>query len=79
MSKSLYAIGSNSKLFASLSIGMLVDSKTALPGGGVLTFDTKLKDIFLGDKWQLIDKDMQENITLQDLLSEYHPSCSRLP
>ncbi|KAF9524497.1 beta-lactamase/transpeptidase-like protein [Crepidotus variabilis] len=64
----VFAIGSNSKLFLAVSIGLLVHngSLTDLKGRR-LSWQTKVKDVVPG--WGLMDKDAESGSTIQDLLS----------
>jgi len=65
---SLFAIASNSKLFLSLSVGLLVSNETlARERKKELSWLTKAKDLF--PEWGLMDKDMERIVNIQDMLS----------
>lgn len=59
----MFAIGSNSKLFTTLALGMLVEKSNPS-----LNWTTKIVDI-LGDDWQLEDKIAERHADLLDILS----------
>lgn len=60
----LFGIGSNSKLFTALALGMLVEDEAYS-----LSWDTKISDIIPGGEWVLQDPSMEKNATLIDILS----------
>ena len=64
--QTIFAIGSNSKLFAALSVALLVTRNAVLPSGSLLTWETKVQDV-LADLWELPDKYVTEHATLNDL------------
>ncbi|KAF9074317.1 beta-lactamase/transpeptidase-like protein [Rhodocollybia butyracea] len=65
---SLFAIASNSKLFLSLSVGLLIENKTlSEERGEKISWDTRAVDIF--PQWGLMDKDMERLVNVQDMLS----------
>ncbi|KAJ4481281.1 beta-lactamase/transpeptidase-like protein [Lentinula aciculospora] len=65
---SLFAIASNSKLFLSLSIGLLVENQTlADQRGKGLSWSSRALDVI--PQWGLMDKDMEQIVNLQDMLS----------
>lgn len=65
----VFAIASNSKLFLSFSVGLLVDNSTLREERGEeLKWSTKIKDIY-GDLWEMWDEDMTRKVSLQDMLS----------
>lgn len=61
----LFGIGSNTKLFTALAIGMLVQDKTY----PLVSWDTKVKDIIPNGEWVLQNPSMQQNATVVDILS----------
>lgn len=65
----MFAIASNSKLFLSMSVGLLIDNST-LRGerGKELKWSAKAKDVY-GDLWEMWDDDMTRGVNLQDMLS----------
>ncbi|WWC92592.1 uncharacterized protein L201_007551 [Kwoniella dendrophila CBS 6074] len=63
----LYAIGSNSKHFAAVSIGLLIANNTKLSNGQLLSLTTKVKDIL--PEFGLMDGYAGENADLVDLMS----------
>jgi len=62
----LFVLGSNSKLFAAIAIGLLIENDTVLDNGNQLEYDTKIKDIL--PDWQLQDTYMRDHLDLVDLL-----------
>ncbi|KIJ31704.1 hypothetical protein M422DRAFT_266604 [Sphaerobolus stellatus SS14] len=60
----LFGIGSNSKLFAALGIGLLVEDEKY-----PINWDTKIKDILPKGEWKLQDSAMEEQANLIDILS----------
>lgn len=71
----MFGIASNSKLFTTLAIGMLIENDTALPNSGRLDWSTKVKDIL--PEWQLADEYASDHIDLIDLMStSYRSSVS---
>jgi CubicO group peptidase (beta-lactamase class C family) len=73
-SQTLFAMGSNSKLFAAVAIGMLIENNTTLDNGKKLEYGTKVKDIL--PDWQLLDQHISDHIDVLDLLCEYHLKSS---
>jgi hypothetical protein len=65
----LFAIASNSKLFAALSIGLLIENKTVLENGDRLDYSTKIKDIL--PDWRMVDPYMQDHLDVLDLLGVF--------
>ncbi|KAJ6625232.1 beta-lactamase/transpeptidase-like protein [Mycena sp. CBHHK59/15] len=64
----LFAIASNSKLFLSVSVGLLINNASlAHQRGQKLGWDTKIKTVL--PEWGLMDQDMQNGVTIQDMLS----------
>ncbi|KIJ27804.1 hypothetical protein M422DRAFT_215671, partial [Sphaerobolus stellatus SS14] len=61
--ETLFSICSNSKLFTTLAVGLLVENASVN-----LTWSTKVKDI-LPDEWVLQDKVAEERANLLDLIS----------
>ena len=59
----MFAIASNSKLFAALSLGTLLDNSNSS-----LQWTTKIVDI-LGDDWKLEDPIAQQHANILDILS----------
>jgi CubicO group peptidase (beta-lactamase class C family) len=65
---SLFAIGSNSKLFLAMSVGLLISNKTlAEERGEEIKWSTKIHDLI--PEWGLMDEDMDRGVSLQDMLS----------
>nr|GAT61299.1 predicted protein [Mycena chlorophos] len=65
----LFAIASDSKLFTAVGVGLLVKNESLRAARGTeLRWDTKVKDV-LGSEWGLMDEDMENGATLQDMLS----------
>ncbi len=58
---------SNSKLFAMLSVGMLVENNTILASGERLDWSTKIKDIL--PEWKLMDEYASNHADVIDLMS----------
>ncbi|KAF8626617.1 hypothetical protein AX15_004784 [Amanita polypyramis BW_CC] len=64
----LFAIASNSKLFLSLSVGLLISNETlARQRGQELHWNTKVKDLF--PEWRIMDQDIDRKTNIQDMLS----------
>ncbi|THU80573.1 beta-lactamase/transpeptidase-like protein [Dendrothele bispora CBS 962.96] len=64
----LFAIASNSKLFLSFSVGLLISNETlAKERGQEISWLTKAKDLI--PEWGLMDKDMENIVNIQDMLS----------
>ncbi|KAJ7833067.1 beta-lactamase/transpeptidase-like protein [Mycena leptocephala] len=64
----LFAIASNSKLFLSISVGLLIKNESlAAARGEKLRWDTKIKDVI--PEWGLMDDEMQNGVMIQDMLS----------
>lgn len=64
----MFHIGDNSKLFVSISIGLLINNNTLLPDGDTLQYSTKVKDIL--PDWDIIDDYARDHLDLLDLLCE---------
>jgi hypothetical protein len=73
-SQTLFAMGSNSKLFAAIAIGMLIENDTVLDNGKKLEYGTKIKDIL--PDWQLLDQHISDHVDVLDLLCEFHLQSS---
>jgi CubicO group peptidase (beta-lactamase class C family) len=69
-SQTLFAMGSNSKLFAAIAIGMLIEKDITLDNGKKLEYSTKIKDIL--PEWQLLDQHISDHVDVLDLLCEFH-------
>jgi CubicO group peptidase (beta-lactamase class C family) len=65
----LFAIASNSKLFAALSIGLLIENGTILENGDKLDYNTKIKNIL--PDWRMLDPYMQDHLDILDLLGMF--------
>ncbi|KAJ7153968.1 beta-lactamase/transpeptidase-like protein [Mycena crocata] len=64
----LFAIASNSKLFLSISVGLLIKNESlAAARGEKLRWDTKIKTVL--PEWGLMDEEMQNGVMIQDMLS----------
>ncbi|KAJ7461119.1 beta-lactamase/transpeptidase-like protein [Mycena latifolia] len=64
----VFAIASNSKLFLSTSVGLLIKNESlAAARGEKLRWDTKIRTVI--PEWGLMDEDMQNAVTIQDMLS----------
>ncbi|KAJ7024026.1 beta-lactamase/transpeptidase-like protein [Mycena alexandri] len=64
----VFAIASNSKLFLSLSVGLLIKNESLEAARGEkLRWDTKIKDVL--PEWGLMDEEMQNGVMIQDMLS----------
>ncbi|KAJ7704705.1 beta-lactamase/transpeptidase-like protein [Mycena metata] len=64
----VFAIASNSKLFLSLSVGLLIKNESlAAARGEQLRWDTKIKNVL--PEWALMDEEMQNGVMIQDMLS----------
>lgn len=66
--QSLFALGSNAKLFTAIAIGMLIHRKVKLPDGERLTWKSKMKDLL--PVWKLMDEYASEHATFIDVLCE---------
>ncbi|KAH6904352.1 beta-lactamase/transpeptidase-like protein [Coprinopsis sp. MPI-PUGE-AT-0042] len=69
----LFSIGSNSKLFLSISVGLILSNATLAASfqnrtGKKLSWWTRMKDLMPGE-WVIQDKDIEQGATIQDLLS----------
>ncbi|KAJ4465720.1 beta-lactamase/transpeptidase-like protein [Lentinula lateritia] len=65
---SLFAIASNSKLFLSLSVGLLIENQTlADQMGRELSWSSRAIDVI--PQWGLMDEDMERIVNIQDMLS----------
>ncbi|WVQ85963.1 hypothetical protein IAT38_008131 [Cryptococcus sp. DSM 104549] len=65
--ETLFGIGSNSKLFTALAVGLLVYNETKLLNGETLTWHTKMKDIL--PEWGLMDEYASDHVDLLDVMS----------
>lgn len=68
----LFAIASNSKLFLSISVGLIIHNTTLAEDfkrrtGKELGWKTRMRDL-LGDDWTLWDEDIERGATIADLL-----------
>lgn len=63
--KTLWGIGSNSKLFTALSIGTLIVNQTTTKDGKPLLPTTKIKDVL--PEWVLMDQYASDHVDLTDL------------
>ncbi|KAJ7135135.1 beta-lactamase/transpeptidase-like protein, partial [Mycena filopes] len=64
----MFAIASNSKLFLSLSVGLLINNESlAVARRENLRWDTKIKTLL--PEWGLMDEEMQNGVMIQDMLS----------
>jgi CubicO group peptidase (beta-lactamase class C family) len=61
----LFSIASNSKLFTTLSVGLLMNNESL---STPLTWTSKAKDVY-GDLWKLWDSEAQEGVKIQDMFS----------
>jgi CubicO group peptidase (beta-lactamase class C family) len=68
--QTLFAIASNSKHFAAISVGLLIDNGTTLKNGQKLNYNTKIKDIL--PDWHMVDPYMEGHLDLLDLLCLFH-------
>ena len=65
---SVFAIASNSKLFLAMSVGLLISNKTlAEERGEEIKWSTKIRDLI--PEWGLMDEEMDQGVSLQDMLS----------
>lgn len=69
----LFAIASNSKLFLSISVGLILSNATLAASfqnrsGKKLGWWTKMKDL-MPEEWVIQDDDIEQGATIQDLLS----------
>ncbi|TFK22695.1 beta-lactamase/transpeptidase-like protein [Coprinopsis marcescibilis] len=69
----IFAIASNSKLFLSISIGLLISNQTLADEfrhrtGQKLTWKSKMVDL-MPERWKMWDEEAQRSATIQDLLS----------
>lgn len=65
LSKSIFSIASNSKLFTAVSAGLLVHDESLSPR---VEWTSKIKDLVPG--WKLMDPVASEETDLRDLLSK---------
>ncbi|WVW85468.1 hypothetical protein I302_107506 [Kwoniella bestiolae CBS 10118] len=65
-SDSLFSIGSNTKLFVAISVGLLIDKNITLHNGETLDWTTRIIDVL--PSWGLVDKQAEGETTIQDLL-----------
>lgn len=65
----LFSIGSNSKLFVVAALGLLIERRVRIRTGEILTWSTKIKDIFPEGEWQLQDNYAADHADLTDLLN----------
>lgn len=64
----LFAIASDSKLFLSMGVGLLIkNGSLAAQRGERLRWDTKIASLL--PEWGLMDAEMQNGVTIQDMLS----------
>ncbi|KAJ6623649.1 beta-lactamase/transpeptidase-like protein [Mycena sp. CBHHK59/15] len=64
----LFAIASDSKLFLAMAVGLLIKNESLTQNrGSALRWDTKIKTLL--PEWGLLDEDMQNGVTIQDMLS----------
>lgn len=64
----VFAIASNSKLFLALSVGLLIANETlAKERGESITWSTKARHLI--PEWELMEKDMDRGVSIQDMLS----------
>jgi hypothetical protein len=68
--ETLFVTGSNSKLFAAIAIGMLIEKGTILENGKKLGYGTKIEDIL--PDWQLMDQHISDHVDVLDLLCKSH-------
>lgn len=67
--ETMFAIASNSKLFLSISVGLLIDNSTLCEERGKdLKWTTKAKEVY-GDLWGLWDEEMSGRVNIQDIVS----------
>lgn len=64
--KTLFVIASNSKLFAAVSIGLLIDNQTMLENGEKLDYCTKIKSIL--PNWHMEYPYLADHLDVLDLL-----------
>lgn len=63
----MFAIASNSKLFLSLSVGLIMANESL---GKKLDWNSKATEVFKGTNlWGLMDEDLERGINVQDMLS----------
>ncbi|KAJ7017530.1 beta-lactamase/transpeptidase-like protein, partial [Mycena alexandri] len=64
----VFAIASDSKLFLSMAVGLLIKNESlAAQRGETLRWDTKIATLL--PEWGLVDPEMQRGVTIQDMLS----------
>ena len=64
----VFAIASNSKLFTSISVGLLISNGTlAQERGKKIEWSTKIQDLI--PEFQLLDEEVGRKVTIQDMLS----------
>ncbi|KAJ7035953.1 beta-lactamase/transpeptidase-like protein [Mycena alexandri] len=64
----VFAIASDSKLFLSIAVGLLIKNESlAAQRGETLRWDTKIATLL--PEWGLMDPEMQRGVTIQDMLS----------
>lgn len=68
----LFAIASNSKLFLSISVGLLIHNRTLADDlkrqtGVELSWKTRVRDLF-GEDWTMWDEHTERGATIADLL-----------
>jgi hypothetical protein len=72
----LFSIGSNSKLFTAIAVGIaLEDRRSANVGSTIPNWNTKVKDLVPG--WGLLDPIATEQADVMDLLSMNRRSASQ--
>ncbi|KAJ7681368.1 beta-lactamase/transpeptidase-like protein [Mycena rosella] len=64
----VFAIASDSKLFLAMGVGLLIKNESlAAERGEKLRWDTKIASLL--PEWGLMDEEMQNGVTIQDMLS----------
>ncbi|KAJ7141548.1 beta-lactamase/transpeptidase-like protein [Mycena filopes] len=64
----LFAIASDSKLFLSMAVGLLIKNESlAVQRGEKLRWDTRIATLL--PEWGLMDPEMEKGVTIQDMLS----------
>ncbi|KAJ7130378.1 beta-lactamase/transpeptidase-like protein [Mycena epipterygia] len=64
----VFAIASDSKLFLAMGVGLLIKNESLAEERGVgLRWDTKIASLL--PEWGLMDEEMQNGVTIQDMLS----------
>ena len=65
----MYGVASNSKLFTTISVGMLIDDGTTLSNGEKLDWTTKIRDIF--PELVFPEESMNQMMEVVDFMCEY--------